>query len=145
MKLSFLCLVILTPCWFSTSSASAATVNSNDVERLLDAIARIESNCRPKAVGDGGRALGTYQIHRAYWKDGTRFLRVNWSYRDATDPRKARRVVTAYLLHYGKGKSLSDMARIHNGGPRGYTKKATLSYARKILAVLRENKTALST
>jgi hypothetical protein len=43
-------------------------------------------------------------------------------------------VVKAYLLHYGKGKSLVEMARIHNGGPRGCEKKGTLPYVRKILA-----------
>jgi len=37
------------------------------------------------------------------------------------------------LLHYGQGKSLLDMARIHNGGPHGHEKEATLCYARKIL------------
>ena len=40
----------------------------------------------------------------------------------------------AYLLHYGKGKSLIEKARIHNGGPCGDKKKATVCYARKILA-----------
>ncbi|MFC1652556.1 hypothetical protein ACFL3F_02445 [Planctomycetota bacterium] len=35
--------------------------------------------------------------------------------------------------YYGKGKSLLEMAHIHNGGPHGYRKKATLPYERKIL------------
>jgi hypothetical protein len=43
-------------------------------------------------------------------------------------------VVRAYLLHYGKGKSLLEMARIHNGGPHGHEEEATLCYAREILA-----------
>lgn len=134
MKLPAICLVVLVPAWFVAASAQAATVDPNDIERLLDAIARIESHCDPNAVGDGGRALGIYQIHRLYWEDGTGLLGVDWPHRDATDPRKARRVVKAYLLHYGKGKSLLEMARIHNGGPHGCRKKATLPYARKILA-----------
>jgi len=134
MKLRTLCLVVLVPAWSSVASTQAAAVNPNDVERLLDAIARIESHGNPNAVGDGGRALGVFQIHRAYWEEGTELLGVNWPHRDATDPKKARRVVKAYLLHYGQGKSLLEMARIHNGGPRGDKKKATLPYARKILA-----------
>ena len=132
MKLPAFCLVVLMPTW--VAAASAAAVNPNDVERLLDAIARIESHGNPNAVGDGGRALGAYQIHRAYWEDGTELLGVDWPHRDATDPKKARRVVKAYLLHYGKGRSLLEMARIHNAGPHGCRKKATLPYARKILA-----------
>jgi hypothetical protein len=113
---------------------SAAAVDPNDMERLLDAIARIESHCDPNAVGDGGRALGAYQIHRVYWEAGTELLGVDWPHRDAADPKKARCVVKAYLLHYGKGKSLLEMARIHNGGPHGDKKEATLPYVQKVLA-----------
>jgi hypothetical protein len=134
MKPPAICLIVLAPAWFAIGSAQAAAMDPNDIERLLDAIARIESHYNPNAVGDGGRALGAYQIHRAYWEDGTGLLGVDWPYRDATDSKKARRVVKAYLLHYGNGKSLIEMARIHNGGPCGYRKKATLCYARKIMA-----------
>ncbi len=134
MKLPVFCMVVLMPAWFAVASAQAAAVGPNDIERLLDAIARIESHCDPNAVGDGGRALGVYQIHRIYWEDGTEFLGVDWPHRDAADPQKARRMVKAYLLHYGKGRSLLERARIHNGGPRGHEKEATLCYARKILA-----------
>jgi len=134
MKLPALCLVVLMPAWFAAASAPAAAADPNGIERLLDAIARIESHCDSNAVGDGGRALGVYQIHRVYWQDGTRLLGVDWPHRDANDSKKARRVVKAYLLHYGNGKSLIEMARIHNGGPRGHEKKATVGYARKILA-----------
>ncbi len=134
MKLPAICLIVLVPAWFAVASAQAAAMAPNGIERLLDAIARIESRCDPNAVGDGGRALGAYQIHRVYWEDGTELLGVDWPHRDATDPKKARRVVKAYLLHYGNGKSLIEMARIHNGGPCGHKKKATVCYARKILA-----------
>ena len=134
MKLPVFCLVVLMPAWSVVASAQAAAVDPKDIERLLDAIARIESHCDPNAVGDGGRALGAYQIHRIYWEEGTEFLGVDWPHRDASDPTKARQVVRAYLLHYGNGRSLIEMARIHNGGPSGYRKKATLCYARKILA-----------
>jgi len=134
MKLPAVWLIVLVPAWFAATPAPAAAVNPDDIERLLDAIARIESQCDPNAVGDDGRALGAYQIHRVYWEDGTELLGVDWPHRDATDPKKARRVVKAYLLHYGKGKSLIEMARIHNGGPHGCRKKATFPYARKILA-----------
>ncbi len=134
MKLQTMWLVVLVPAWFAVTSAQAAAVDPNDIERLLDAIARIESHCDPNAVGDGGRALGAYQIHRLYWQEGAELLGVDWPHRDAADPKKARRVVKAYLLHYGKGKGLVEMARIHNGGPRGCEMKGTLPYVRKILA-----------
>jgi len=121
------------------SGRTASAANDDPMERLLDAIARIESRRDPNAVGDGGRALGVYQIHRRYWQDGTRILGVDWQYQDAQDPEKAREVVRAYLSYYGRGKSLLDMARIHNGGPQGHRMKATQEYARKIEVILDGN------
>jgi hypothetical protein len=56
MKLQTIGLVVLVPAWFAVASTQAAAVDPNDIERLLDAIARIESHGDPKAVGDGGRA-----------------------------------------------------------------------------------------
>ena len=114
-----------------------AEANTTD---LLDAIAAVESNGNPDAIGDRGRAMGVYQIHKLYWEDGTRILGVDWSYQEAKDPTKARQVVRAYLLHYGRGKSLLDKARIHNGGPRGYRKQATISYARKVARVMEQQR-----
>jgi hypothetical protein len=132
-------LLAVIPACFGFEMATAAMAEVRQVNLLLDAIARIESNGNPQAIGDSGRALGVYQIHRSYWRDGTRLLGVNWSYDCARDPVKARQVVRAYLLHYGRGRSLLEKARIHNGGPRGYQKKATLRYAHKIAKVLGQN------
>lgn len=115
----------------------------DDLEFLLDAIAHVESNNNPDATGDSGRAIGSFQIHRHYWQDGIRILGVDWKYRDARNPEKARQVVRAYLRYYGQGKSLLDMARIHNGGPKGHKKEATLEYSRKVETIL-ENATQTS-
>ena len=106
------------------------------MDRLLDAIAVVESRDNPAAVGDHGKAVGVYQIHRSYWDKGTSILGVTWGYRDAQDPGKARQVVRAYLSYYGRGKTLLEIARIHNGGPRGHEKASTLAYAHKIEQVL---------
>ncbi len=123
--------------WSILLMPRAAGVPQDDpMDRLLDAIALVESRDNPGAVGDHGRALGVYQIHRSYWAEGTEILGVTWKYREARDPQKARQVVRAYLSYYGRGKTLLDMARIHNGGPRGCEKAATLVYARKIEQVL---------
>lgn len=121
---------------FAVQVARAGTDREADLEQLLDAIAAVESRSNPKAVGDRGRARGAYQIHRRYWIDGTRILGVDWGYDEAVDPCKARQVVRAYLTHYGRGRTLVEKARIHNGGPRGYRKQATLPYARKIVKIL---------
>jgi hypothetical protein len=129
----------LVPICLGLTRAQAETAKEPGVDQLLDAIAAVESGSDAQAVGDKGRALGCYQIHRRYWQDGTRILGVDWSYDQARNPAKARQVVRAYLLHYGRGRSLIEKARIHNGGPRGYRKKATLKYARKIERALEQN------
>jgi hypothetical protein len=127
-------LIVLSPIVASARTERAADLNG--IDRLLDAIAKVESRNDSAAIGDGGDALGVYQIHRRYWADGTKFLGVNWSYAEARNSAKARAVVRAYLLHYGRGCSLLDMARIHNGGPGGNRKPETLIYARKIARIM---------
>ncbi len=116
--------------------AQADSGPSASLDPLLDAIAVLESENGAHPIGDGGRALGPYQIHRRYWQDATKILGVDWSYDQAYDAAKARAVVRAYLLYYGKGKSLIQLARIHNGGPGGDRKASTLRYAAKIRKIL---------
>jgi hypothetical protein len=105
-------------------------------DALLDAIRQVESSNDPNVPdGDGGKAIGQYQIWKAYWLDACEFdpsLKAG-KYEDCrTDERYARRVVIAYLSRYGKGKSAKELARIHNGGPRGHRKDATLAYWSKV-------------
>ena len=105
-------------------------------ERLLDAIRQVESGGRD-LTGDGGRAIGPYQIHRRYWQDAVRLdPSLGGTYNDCRREQYARRVVRVYLAHYGKGKTDEQMARIHNGGPTGHRKRATVGYWTKIRRVL---------
>lgn len=104
------------------------------VDSLLVAIATVESGNDSRAVGDGGKAIGAYQIHKVYWQDAVDFDKtLGGSYQDCYDPDYARRVVLAYLKRYAPaGATAETLARIHNGGPRGYLKKATLKYWTKV-------------
>ena len=101
-------------------------------------------NCKP---GDDGKALGGLQIHAAAWQDGCNELGVDWDYQTgAYDPDKAKAVCTAYLLRYGrnykrktgKDPSVEVLARIWNGGPTGWKKKATESYWTDVEAIISE-------
>ena len=82
-------------------------------------------------IGDGGKALGPFQIHRAYHADS----RVAGDYSRVADLDYSRRVVTAYLKRYApqawESGNVDALARIHNGGLTGDKKASTLPYLRK--------------
>jgi hypothetical protein len=109
-----------------------------DVRRILDTLQTVETGGErdpDAAVGDGGKALGAYQIWRIYWVDACEYdpsLRAR-GYQAVTDREYAERVVIAYLSRYARDWSIDTIARIHNGGPAGATKrrKATDGYAEK--------------
>ena len=104
---------------------------------LLIAMRIVESSNNDDAVGDNGKALGSLQIWEAYWQDAVEHAPcLEGSYKDVTNLVYAERVVVAYMLRYARkaveSKDFEKLARIHNGGPRGYKNKATLQYWKKI-------------
>lgn len=106
---------------------------------LLRAIAAVESGSDDWAWNPEEDAHGRYQIRAAYLADANALLGTRYRLAEMHDPAKAERVVRAYLAHYGTARgatSARDLARIHNGGPRGATKRATLEYADRVLAAL---------
>lgn len=120
--------------------APPAPAEPNAFDQVIGAIMQVESGGDRYAVGDGGLAIGPYQIHRAYWVDARRLLGVDWPYDDARDPAKAIRAVRVYTRHYAayyrRPWTPETIARIHNGGPRGWQKPATLPYWRKVEAAM---------
>lgn len=109
------------------------------VDQTLDAIRQVETGGHrnpSEAVGDGGKAIGPYQIHREYWIDS----RVSGKYEDCKDEKYARKVVLAYWQRYCpiavQNGDAQIMSRIHNGGPRGHKNKATIGYWNKVKRVL---------
>jgi hypothetical protein len=103
-------------------------------ERLLDAIATVESGNNPNVVGDGGKAIGVFQIWRVYWQDAVQHdPSIGGCYEDCRDPEYARRIVIAYMDRYAPANASDEtLARIHNGGPRGHKKAATTKYWNKV-------------
>jgi len=104
-------------------------------DKLLDAIKQVESGGHTgKIVGDNGKAIGPYQIHRSYWLDACAYDPSLGSrpYSACFEEAYARKVVVAYLTRYGKGRNAEQLARIHNGGPQGYKKSATKQYWVKV-------------
>jgi len=108
-------------------------------EALLDALIQVESSGRDDAVGDGGKAIGCLQIWQPYWYDATERSGIGGSYKDCYKRAYAKRIVDAYMKRYAKEAwtdpkrfNAEKCARIHNGGPKGYTKKATKKYWNKV-------------
>ena len=121
---------------------SSFGISEKELTRVLQAIRIVESNNIPSAVGDGGNAIGVYQIWESYWKDATEFSNLGGKYRDCFVPEYADRIVRCYMKRYatprrlGREATMQDIARIHNGGPNGYKKQATLKYWEKVEKIL---------
>ncbi len=113
--------------------ALAATAHAAPPESFWRALHLVETSGRHGAIlGDNGRSLGPLQISRAYFSDS----RVGGTYEQVSDLGFARRVVSAYLKRYApKAWAAGDvvtLARIHNGGPAGARKAATVNYGAKV-------------
>lgn len=116
-------------------------------QTFLDAIAAVETNGNDAAINFAEDAHGRYQIRRAYLADGNAALGTRYTLAEMHDPDKAARIVTAYLTRYGRAlerrtgheATAADLARIHNGGPRGAKRYATVDYSTRFLAALGRN------
>lgn len=118
---------------------SAAPSTDEDWTAFLDVIAKVESNGNETvAITDvnGRKSVGCLQIQQAYLTDS----RLNYTLEDMKDKTKAYAVAKAYLQRYGasytrrtgKPATFEVLARIHNGGPKGAERAATLPYIEKV-------------
>lgn len=109
-----------------------------ELRPLLTALAIVESGNKDDVPdGDGGKAIGRYQIWSVYWQDATEYApAIGGAYKAVKDKDYAERVIVAYFLRYGKdaieARDFEKLARIHNGGPKGYKKRATDKYWAKV-------------
>ncbi|MFO1053802.1 MAG: hypothetical protein U1F36_16420 [Planctomycetota bacterium] len=109
---------------------------------ILDAIRAVESGGRADPPdGDGGLAIGPYQIHRVYWQDAMAAdPSLGGRYEDCRTRDYAERVIASYMRRYvpdawARGDA-EVIARTHNGGPEGAAKPATDRYWGRVLAAL---------
>lgn len=122
---------------------------------LLLSIGWVESSHNTNSYNEKENAIGFYQIREDYLKDANEYISLSNSFRtllnlkdwkpytheEMYDIRKATIVVLAYFERYGKIYKLKTgnktipylvLARIHNGGPNGWKKKATIGYMEKV-------------
>jgi hypothetical protein len=106
--------------------------------RLIDALIQVESSGRDHVVGDEGSAIGPLQVHAAVVADVNRLYGTKYTHREMRNRAKAIEVCNKYLSFYGSEKQLGrpptpeDLARIWNGGPAGWKRKATEGYWQKV-------------
>jgi hypothetical protein len=116
--------------------ALCAVAQAAPPDSFFRALHVVETSGRTGPIlGDGGKALGPLQIHRAYHLDS----RVAGDYSRVSDLNYSVRVATAYLKRYApaawKAGDVETLARVHNGGPRGHLKPATKGYGAKVKAL----------
>ena len=139
--------------------AVIACFNAFSVEiphKLMSALCIVESNGKINAKGDYSkklkeyRAIGAFQLWKIYVDDVNKILKNRgcknrYKYSDRYDYRKSYEMVVIYLNHYGnvyekktgKKATFEVLSRIHNGGPKGYEKEATLEYWNKVQEILK--------
>lgn len=113
--------------------ALAVTAQAAPPDSFFRALHIVETSGRTGAIlGDGGKALGPLQIHKAYHSDA----RIGGGYSRCAELDYSRRVVTAYLQRYAPAAwaagDVKTLARVHNGGVRGASKQATVAYGDKV-------------
>lgn len=116
-----------------------ATVDKDFLERL----AELESGGDDSATNAADGAVGRYQIRAGYLADGNAAAGTSYTLEEMRDPDKAARIVGAYLGRYGaafarragRPATVEELARIHNGGPRGAERSATAAYGAAFAAL----------
>ena len=103
------------------------------LSNLITALIAVESSGNDLAIGDGGKAIGPLQIHRAVVTAVNRITGSHYRHSEMTNRAQARAVCEVYLKHWGKGCTTEQLARKWNGGgPSGDKKTATEGYWRKV-------------
>jgi hypothetical protein len=104
--------------------------------RLWRGVCKVESNGRPKAVGDHGTAAGIAQISPAMVKECNRLAgRKKFTLADRWSVSKSKKMFDLYMSQWPKA-SMKVKAMRWNGGPNGEHKVATARYWKKIVRVI---------
>ena len=122
-------------------SGSADVQKSAEWKDFLKALHLKESSGQlTPPDGDGGKAIGPYQIWRCYWIDS----RMPGTYDQCRDKEYAEEVIWRYMMRYAKKsvekKDWRTCFRIHNGGPVGAKKRSTIAYGNHAMRLLKEVK-----
>ena len=140
---------------------SACALEPYGWRETLDAIRQVETGSSPRegvgALGDGGKALGPYQIWVPYHTDAAeRYEPMDYwplnNYQKCSGKEYSEKVIDSYMNRYAEMpwhrlmtgqatlKDVETVARIHNGGPKGAKKESTLRYWRLVKRSIDESR-----
>jgi len=112
------------------------------LDTLIGRIQQVESGsqnseCGSEKIpdGDDGRAVGPMQLHRCVVADVNRFYGTEFTDDDRRDIEKSRLIAKLYISYWLNVHKEEICSRIWVGGPRGWRKKSTDAYWRKIQGV----------
>ena len=129
--------------FLTTVPVQAITVSWSD---FLHAIAYQESRNGRNMVSALSRrenSVGIYQLRPTYVADANRISGRHYTLADRLSKQKSEAMMAIVISHYIKAYHLrwtvSNAARIHNGGTNGWRKKSTLKYAREVREYILRN------
>jgi len=112
------------------------------LRRLFDALHQVEASGQLKPPdGDGGRAIGPYQIWPIYWQSAIEHApELGGTYQDCRRKDYAEWIILAHWLRFCpaalEAYDLRTLARIHKGGAPGRRNPKTLAYWHRVKAEL---------
>ena len=107
--------------------------HKTDWDFLIEAIFEVESSSGKYLVGDNGKAIGSFQIHKCMVDEVNRILGYDrFKYKDRFNYHKSVQMFNIYQSYYNPDRDIEMAARIWNGGPRGMHKHATKKYYKKV-------------
>lgn len=124
---------------------TSLTGTGETLNRAIQALMQVESNCSNSEIGDNGKAYGILQIHNVMIQDYNRIAKADLVHSDAFSPEVSYIVCRTVLTHYLqdiKCPTLKHIAFIWNGGggarhrvlhPRNDSKQSNLNaYYKKV-------------
>ena len=115
--------------------------------QFINAIAFKESSNRAKVVGDKhlrNKAYGLMQIRKPCLNDVNRVYGTSYTRQDCLNPKTSKIIFSKYISYWGKRyyinnkriPSYQTLARIWNGGPKGYKKNSSKKYWKSVSKIM---------
>lgn len=121
---------------FACISINASYSQSFNWTKVINAIAIVESNNNPRAVGGGG-SVGLLQITPVLVKDVNHILTKQksskrYTLNDRLNPEKSKEMFVIIQEHYNPSHNIEKAIRLWNGGPK-YSVRGTQGYFNKVM------------